>query len=583
MKIGIIQMNPIVGDISGNISKIMQAAKSMTEADLIVAPELSIIGYPPRDLLNRSDFVEANVKAATALVEFTKSIPSALAFGFAIPRVMDGKSNYNAVLVAKNGEILTQRAKTLLPTYDVFEEAIYFEPGDSTSPLNFEVVEIAGTKVGFVICEEAWNDRDFWAKRLYNHDPVETMCKNGAEYIVSLNASPYRQGVLETRHKMVAEHCRSNNVGFAYINMVGYNDDVGFDGNSFLMNRNGDIVFHAIGFDEHFEIANTEAAPLPSHIIGEESWEEEVVKALILGIRDYFGKLNIQGPAIIGLSGGIDSALVAYLASQALPAIRPKSSRVIGIGMPSEFSSEGSVYDANTIARTLGIRFAVEPIRTQHDAMRVAVDDINEQLYSPLGTYAECKESGVTDENLQARIRGAYLMAIANFHNGIVLSTGNKSEMAVGYCTLYGDMCGGLAVISDVCKTDVYSICRWINKNHRQEIIPWATINKKPSAELRADQHDQQSLPPYELLDATMKLYVEDYRSPEQIIQELVTEEKAIAYLRDHNRMMDADIIKVCKLIRNNQFKRVQSPTGLKVTSKLFKMGYRMPIVHRWS
>lgn len=587
MKIALAQINTVVGDVSGNVEKAVLTLKKFgDQADLIVLPELLTVGYPTRDLLYRKDLISSNIDAADILIRATKETRAAVVFGCAQPNIVDGgKPLFNAAFAAAGGQKVNERHKSLLPTYDVFEEDIYFEPGTKD---DFKVFSINGTNVGVIICEEAWNQSEFWPKHLYPFDPVAEIVKAGAQQIVVINSSPYRRGIPQLRRQMIAAHAKRHGVGIAYVNQVGYNDDVGFDGNSFAVNGGGEMIAHVQSFTEDAILFDTFDRPIPE-ITYEIDWQHEIIQALILGIRDYFGKQGINGPALIGLSGGIDSALVAFLATQALG-----KERVVGIGMPSQFSSRGSVSDAEQIAKKLGIHFAVQPIVVAHSDMRRAVDCMNHYLTGgkPDGSgppapelfgrkIVMCEDSGVTDENLQARIRGTYLMALANYYNGLVLSTGNKSEMAVGYCTLYGDMCGGLAVISDVYKTWVFDICRYINEMHRAEIIPWNTINKPPSAELRKDQKDSDSLPPYELLDEVVVRYVEQGKHPQEIIDDLVTEDRAMAYLGTHNRTIQDDIVRVCRMICRAQFKRIQSPTGLKVTARLFKMGYRLPIVHK--
>lgn len=579
MKVALVQINTIVGDVDGNLSKaekyIQQVDKNV---DIILLPELLTTGYPPRDLLFREDLIETNLEAKEKLIKLTENFESTIAFGYVERSDTDGvKPIRNAICIAHKGKVLQTRFKTLLPTYDVFEEYRYFEPGLKT----FEPVEINGIRVGFVICEEAWNDKDFWKHHLYDVDPVAEMVKAGAQFICCINASPYRKGIAQTRRNMISQNCTKHGVAFAYVNQTGYNDEVGFDGNSFVCNKRGDIIAHGLCFTEQTITCDLADQPLPP-MAYEIPWQQEVLLALQNGIKDYFDKLGIKGPAIIGLSGGIDSALVAYLATMALG-----KDRVIGIGMPSVFSSEGSVSDAELIAKKLGIHFVVEPIKEQHISMRKAVRNISSGLFSNTfrtlfdQPFREVEDSGITDENLQPRIRGMYLMAISNYFNGIVLSTGNKSEMAVGYCTIYGDMCGGLAVISDVFKTEIFDLCKFINEIARDEIIPWNTINKPPSAELKKDQKDSDSLPPYETLDKILYRLVDEGKSPKKIYGELVTVGALVEYLRETNRSLEKDIIWTCRAVSRNEFKRKQAPTGLKISAKHFKYGWTQPIVHK--
>lgn len=573
MKIALAQINTIVGDVSGNLKLakdfIEQAEKQ--GSDLILFPELLTTGYPPKDLLFREDLIDLNLEAKDELVKLTENISATIIFGYVERTNKNGcKPLYNAACVASGGKVIQTRFKTLLPTYDVFEEYRYFEPG----PKVFEPFEIKGRKVGVIICEETWNN-DYWVNNLYDIDPVAEMVKAGATDIACINSSPYRIGIPETRRKMIAKLCIKHDVTFSYVNQIGYNDEVGFDGNSFVLNKAGKVIAFGLPFYQEIVYADTVNGQAVSESSYQFDWQLVAINALTTGIKDYCGKIGIKGPAIIGLSGGIDSALVAYLATVALG-----KDQVIGVGMPSEFSSEGSVTDAEMIAKKLGIRFLLEPIKSQHNEFRNAVDSMLMQNGEST-MVPSCSESGVTDENLQARIRGMLLMALANYYNGIVLSTGNKSEMAVGYCTLYGDMCGGLASISDLYKTQIFDICKYINTTLKDEIIPWNTINKPPSAELRKDQKDSDSLPPYETLDAILFKYVDEAKSPKQIAKEMLTLDAEIKYEKATGRNLKNDIVWTCNAVIRNEFKRKQSPTGLKVSQKLFKYGWTQPIVHK--
>lgn len=601
MKIGIVQLNTIVGDIEENVAKGILAIEANVNsgAEIIVLTELFTIGYPPKDLITRKDQVKLNEYGLGKIIKYSKDIPEKIIIVGYVERnyVVGEKANFNSAVAIKNGAIIASRRKELLPTYDVFAEDRYFQPGTREYNAANSIFEFNGKKIGLIICEEAWNDQEFWKEIIYDHDPVEDSVKNGAEYIISINASPYRMGVVETRHNMVSAHCKKHNIGFCYVNQVGYNDDVGFDGSSFVMNKNGEFVYNSPMWRQDIVVVDTESDPVE---YSKPEWQQEVLGALTTGIRDYWQKLGIKGPAIIGLSGGIDSALVAFLATASLGA-----KNVIGVGMPSEFSSSGSVSDAEKLAQALGIRFAIEPIQSAHTQIRIAVDDVNDQLFTKddngmqktlsmiRGTNTpvvqeifgknriRIEDSGVSDENIQARIRGIYLMTLANFYNGIVLSTGNKSEVAVGYCTIYGDMCGGLSVISDLYKTKVFDLCRWINETTKQEIIPWNTINKPPSAELRKDQKDQDSLPPYDVLDTILEMFVEKAMSPEEICAKYASVDASAKYLVATNRNLVNDIYWVCQMVIRNEFKRKQAATGLKLTSKMFKDGWQYPIVHK--
>lgn len=577
MKIATVQLDYIIADVLPNAEKAIQAIRSVQHSnpDIVVLTEMLTTGYPPKDLLYRKDLIDLNLQARDKIVALTSEIKSAVVFGYVENNpVKGGKPYLNSGCIAKDGKIIKLRRKTLLPTYDVFAEDRYFEP--LISPGEFDPVEIAGRKVALLICEETWNAD----KSLYSHDPVEESVKAGADYLVVINASPYRRGVVDQRHALMSNHCITHRVEAVYVNQVGFNDNVGFDGDSFAMNTSGQIVFHAPMWREDISIFDTDSTEVPE-IAWEREWQEEVICGLTVGIRDYFDKNGIKGPAIVCNSGGIDSALVLYLAIRAMG-----FGRVISIAMPSEFSSEHSLTDAKKLADGMGVQHLVIPIKSIHHQMRKRIDIGNTDLR--VGTWdifgvenKPTEDSGVTDENIQARIRGMIGMAYANRFSGLVLSTGNKSEMATGYCTMYGDMCGGLAVISDLFKTDIYKLCPWINETYKEEIIPKNTINKAPSAELRPGQFDQQSLPPYELVDDVLRRYVEQHISPRDIKEELITDQAIMEYLSKTGRMLEKDIEKVILLTINSEYKRQQAPTGLKMSNKLFKCGWDMPIAHR--
>lgn len=578
MKIALVQFNPIVGDILGNTSAMLKVINNIgNSADVIVFSELATTGYPPHDLLLKSNFVDDNIQAKDRIVQATTDIKAAVIFGYAERNFVDGaKPLFNAVCVAQGGKTLQTRYKSLLPTYDVFEERRYFEPGSID---NIMPVTIAGVSVGVIVCEESWNDRKFWDNHEYPYDPVDILKKRGAQYIIRVNASPFRLQDSETsvakfRLQMVQEQTKRHSLPGCYVNQVGANDELIFDGNSFALDGEGNIVAWATPFNpdiiafEHNATGKYDTLDEFSSGLYDEKPEHQVLNALILGVRDYFRKQPYfaKAPAFIGLSGGIDSALVAYIAVQALG-----PDRVVGVSMPSEYSSDHSKSDAALLARKLGIRFITEPIVDPHSALRIAIDDMNcnllEQRFGR-DKFIPCKnDTGTTDENLQARIRGMYLMALSNYHNGMVLSTGNKSELAVGYCTLYGDMCGGLAVISDVPKTMVFRIAKFINNTTHEEIIPWNTINKPPSAELKPGQFDQQTLPPYDVLDGIIERFVDNHESVAQITKEMGPD-------------LAETIKSVCRKIMNNEYKRRQAPKGLKITRKHFGYGWHMPIVH---
>lgn len=583
MNIGIAQLNTIVGDVQGNLAKGRAAVEDCVKngAKVVVLSELFTTGYPPKDLIWRRDLISTNLEAVATINGWSKELGVAIVYGFIEPNPVDGeKDHFNAVMTSIDGKPANIRHKTLLPTYDVFNEDRYFQAGDPAK--EFQPVVIDGVSCGIINCEEAWNDPSFWKERIYKINPVAEMVKNGAKMIIVVNASPFREDVFEKRVQMMSAHCKLHNVPCVYVNQVGYNEDVGFDGRSFAMNHKGEVTYLAAAFREEVAVVSCDDFTLPDKVLYM-PWQQEMLFALTTGIRDYFNKLGISGPAIIGLSGGIDSAIVAYLATMALG-----KDRVIGVGMPSEYSSEHSKSDAEQLAQKLGIRWALQPIRLPHNSLRAAINGILDQLYYRDGgkglfgrEHALVEDSGVTDENIQARTRMLYLMGVANFFNGILLTTGNKSETAVGYCTLYGDMSGGLAVISDVLKTKVFDICRWINEQMRDEIIPWNTINKPPSAELRPGQTDQQSLPPYEVLDEIIVAYVEDELAPSEIEKAMYSYDRAMKYKANTGRDLVNDIYWVCQTTDRNEHKRKQSATGLKVSKKMFKMGREIPIVHK--
>lgn len=542
MKIALAQLNLIVGDISGNESQILAAYQRGIAAgcDIVICPELALTGYAPRDLLLKGGFVDANLAAVDRLACATTE--TALLVGFVGESdVRPGRPFTNSVALLQDGKIQTIRHKTLLPTYDVFDEDRYFEPANENLPIDFK-----GRKIGLTICEDLWNDEDFWPQRRYRNNPVTQLVSAGVEIIFNLSASPWHLGKNQIRHKMLRKLASKTGLPVVYCNLVGGNDELVFDGGSLVINSEGELVAEAKMFSEDF-IVSDPFTDKPAR--GETLCDEEkLYRALVLGVRDYFTKCNFK-TAVLGLSGGIDSALTAVIAVDALGA-----KNVRGISLPSQFSSQGSLDDARVLAEKLGIRYDVIPIQPLFAAAK-------EQLKNVFGERAE----DTTEENLQARQRGVLLMAISNKFGSLLLTTGNKSELAVGYCTLYGDMCGGLAVISDLPKTTVYQLSNWINRD--EEIIPAASITKPPSAELRPDQKDQDSLPPYEILDAILDAYVVEMRSPAEIVK-LGFEEPIVR--------------RVIGLINANEYKRRQAAPGLKVTSKAFGVGRRIPIAQRY-
>ncbi len=540
MKIALGQINTTVGDFSGNAAKITEYAhRAKAEgAGLILFPELAICGYPPRDLVDRPAFVARNRETAERIAVETSGI--AVICGVVTPSGTDaGKTVMNSAALLMDGKIAFVQSKMLLPTYDVFDEMRNFAPAKSQSLFPF-----CGNRMALTICEDAWNDERFWKKRLYTVDPVASLIQAGGNFVLNISASPFWIGKREFRRDMLASIARQNKVPVALVNQVGGNDSLVFDGSSVVLNREGKIIAQGKSFEEDLIFFDSQSLTGDMHeqIAGDEA---SAYSALVLGTRDYMHKCGFQR-AIIGLSGGIDSALTAAIATDAIGA-----ENVIGVGMPGPYSSQGSIDDARNLAKNLGIRFELISINPAYEAYR-------EMLR---GVFAGQKED-VTEENLQSRARGMLLMALSNKFGAIVLSTGNKSELAVGYCTLYGDMAGGLAVISDVPKTMVYRLSEYVNSRHA--VIPQATLEKPPSAELRPNQKDSDSLPPYEILDAVLEDYVEDSHSAEQIAA-------------DHR--FDIEVVRrVMRMVDRVEYKRQQAAPGLKISPKAFGYGRRFPI-----
>ncbi len=560
MKIAIAQLNPTIGDLTQNAQMILDAAEKAVqqEAKLLLTPELSLCGYPPRDhLLNPSFITKMSEQLETLAQQLPHQLTVLVGLATSNPHAeaKGEKPLHNSIALIEAGTVVTYFHKRLLPTYDVFDEVRYFESGKQSNCFVIKAEQGNGSLVpitiGVTICEDLWNDEKFWGKRNYAYNPLEDLANHGADLIVNLSASPYSRGKQKLREAMLRHSACHYAIPIVYTNQVGANDDLIFDGTSVALNRQGKLVSRAHPFQEDLMI--TEFSPsqhnlLPTEIApASENAEEEMWNALVLGVKDYARKCGFE-KVVIGLSGGIDSSLVAAIARSALGA-----DKVLGVLMPSPYSSAGSVSDAEALVNNLGIRSITLPIQP---AM-AAYDEILAPLFA--GT-----EFGVAEENLQSRIRGNLLMAIANKFNYLLLSTGNKSEMAVGYCTLYGDMNGGLAVISDVPKTQVYALCRWLNQ--AQEIIPETVINKAPSAELKPDQQDQDSLPSYDILDEILHRFIHEHQAPNQII----------------SAGFDSEIVqKVTTLVRKAEFKRRQAPPGLKVTDRAFGTGWRMPIASR--
>ncbi len=541
MKIALAQINPTIGDFAGNIGKIVEASRQASErgARLTVFSELALCGYPPADLLEKPDFLKRCRSAVDQLAAATADLPTAVLVGVALPAASgSGKPAVNAAVLLDKGAVLLEQHKRLLPFYDVFDEQRYFAPARQQ-----QVVQMDGVALAVSICEDAWNDKNFWPRRLYSIDPMEELMRQKPAIHINLSSSPFWHGKREIRREMLAAIASRDGIPVLMCNQVGGNDSLIFDGSSLAINGSGELVAQAASFQEDLIVVDPFSAPpiAPSP----EDETELAYRALVLGTRDYVRKCGFK-KVLVALSGGIDSALVAAIAAEALG---PEN--VLAIGMPSPYSSPGSIEDSRKLAANLGIRYEVIAISELFAAYNRALEPI----------FAGLKPD-TTEENIQSRIRGNLLMALSNKFSSLVLTTGNKSEMAVGYCTLYGDMVGALAVIGDLVKTRVYAVCRWINRE--REIIPHAILEKPPSAELRPDQKDTDSLPPYEVLDPILEAYVERYETPEQIAQ---TNGFSIELVRQ-----------VLRLVERAEYKRQQAAPVLKVTSKSFGFGRRFPI-----
>jgi NAD+ synthase (glutamine-hydrolysing) len=550
MKIALAQTNSTVGDLCGNAERILAFSRRAAEAgaNVVVFPELCLTGYPPRDLLEKESFLDRTEQHLERLAADAGPLNVTLICG-TVTRTgsSTGLPIYNSAAVLQGGRIAFRQHKMLLPTYDVFDEARYFEPAAKQSPL-----ALGDAVYALTICEDIWNDKQYWERRRYSRDPVEELASAGARILISINASPYHMGKRAQRTEIFTATARHFRVPIVYVNQVGGNDQLLFDGTSFAMSPDGEIIASAASFEEDLVMVDTETLTGDHH--GNLSEEcDAVYQALAMGTRDYIRKCGFER-VIVGLSGGIDSALTVAIAVDAVG-----KENVIGVAMPGPYSSEHSVTDARDLAHNLGIRFELIPIKSQYQACF----DVLEPLFAGDGSAI-----GVTEENLQSRLRGLTLMALSNKWGALVLTTGNKSELAVGYCTLYGDMCGGLAVISDVPKTLVYSLARVANKRHTNA-IPENTFVKPPSAELRPDQKDSDSLPPYEMLDQILRLYIENNDSPRHIADALG---------------LPATIVRdIVNKVDRNEYKRQQAAPGLKVTTKAFGIGRRFPIAQRFS
>ena len=542
MKIAIAQLNATVGDFDRNCDSILAAYRQAVaqRAELVVTPELSITGYPPQDLIFKSRFVPLNLEKLDELDRAVGEVPLIVGF-ISAANEESGPGFQNSAALLQRGQPRQCIAKASLPTYDVFDEERYFKPGGEFKPF-----KINRRKVGLTICEDIWRDK-YLPRQLYEVDPAKELVAQGAEIIVNLSASPFFLGKPAIRAEMVSALAAKYRVPFFYCNTIGANDQLIFDGHSLAANSNGEIIARLAGFREEVAIVDGNDASATA-VTQSENNEAELHDALVLGVADYCAKCGFRS-AVLGLSGGIDSAVVACLAVAALGA-----ENVLGVTMPTQYSSRGSIQDSQILAENLGIKLLEISIQRAFECVREQFRDI----------FAGLPED-TTEENMQPRLRGMTLMALSNKFGHLVLTTGNKSELAVGYCTLYGDMAGGLAVISDVPKTLVYSLARWINRE--QEIIPRNTIEKPPSAELKPDQKDQDTLPPYEILDPILQLYVEEQRSVAEIMA----------------RGFDEQIVRwVVRRVDMNEYKREQAAPGLKVTSKAFGLGRRMPIAQRF-
>ncbi|MEY2537659.1 MAG: hypothetical protein QOG67_1399 [Verrucomicrobiota bacterium] len=540
MKIGFAQLNTTVGDLKGNFDKILRAYERLAAegADLILTPELAITGYPPQDLIFKSRFVPETLEAVERLHERVGK--AALLVGFVDRNAGRGKPFHNAAALLERGRPIRKTHKSLLPTYDVFDEDRYFEPASRVEPF-----EVGRKKVGITICEDIWTEH-YLPRPLYDVEPVKSLIDQGADFIVNLSASPFNLHKPAVRREMVGALARAYQRPIFYCNAVGGNDQLVFDGNSIAVNSKGDLIAQLASFREEERVIESEESSVIE--LRERPVPEDLFAALSLGLRDYVSKCNFKS-AVLGLSGGIDSAVVAAIAVEALGA-----DNVVGVSMPSQYSSRGSIEDALALSRNLGIKSFQIPIT---DAFAVLKGQFKEIFKG--------KPEDITEENIQPRLRAIILMALSNKFGHLVLSTGNKSELAVGYCTIYGDMAGGLSVISDVPKTMIYELARWINRD--REIIPKSTVEKPPSAELKPNQKDQDTLPPYDVLDEILRLYVEENLSARDIISHGF-DEKTVRWVQ---RRVDL-----------NEYKREQAAPGLKVTTRAFGVGRRMPIAQKY-
>lgn len=543
MKIALCQIDPIIGNLEYNKQKIIAGYRKAAEAkaDLAIFPELSLVGYPPLDLVEKKEFRSAVNKAAKEIASQTINV--GLLFG-AITEDDDkvGTDIHNSAILCFDGKIQFVQHKTLIPNYDVFDEMRYFDPAESVSVFDFK-----GEKLGISICEDIWNDADYWYRRRYHKDPITDLMNQKASILINISASPYSYGKRCARQEMLSVLTRKDKIPLAYVCCVGAQTDLIFDGASMCFDDAGNLVKIGKAFDEDFILFDTEKKYDPIQKC-ESSFEEEVYNSLVFGLKEYCRKLNFN-KVLVGLSGGMDSALVTCIAVDALGA-----ENVHVMLLPSKYSSEGSIKDSEKLINNLGIK-----------SNNVSIQPVVDKTLNQLNPILDFSIKPIAEENLQARVRGIYLMAYSNNNGYLLLTTGNKSEMAVGYCTLYGDMCGGLAVIADVYKTDVYRIANFINRD--KEIIPNAIIKKAPSAELKPNQTDQDTLPPYEILDKILRMYLEENKEYNEI-KDIIGDELLVA--------------KILRMVDFNEFKRYQAAPALRVSSKAFGYGRRFPIVQGW-
>jgi len=543
MRIALLQLNQTVGDLSGNAVRIRDGVREAQRqrADLVVTSELALLGYLPRDLLLEQDLIREGWQVLKELASELSGAPSVLV-GVTEPNEgAEGRPLFNTAALLVDGEVRARLRKSLLPTYDVFDEDRYFEPAEDSRVLRF-----GDAALGITICEDLWNDRDFWKRRRYHRDPVEQLARAGAQCVINLSASPFTVGKQRLREAMLGQMAAKHGLPLAYVNQVGGNDDLVFDGRSCAFDASGKLIARARGFAEDLLVVDTDASV--GRIEEDElEPEAEIWKALVLGTRDYVRKCGFSR-VLLGLSGGIDSSVTAVVAAEAVGA-----ENVLGVLMPSPYSSRHSIVDAERLAQKLRVSTLVLPI-----------ESIMQAFEGTLASAFVGYERDVTEENVQARIRGNLLMALSNKYGALLLTTGNKSELAVGYCTLYGDMSGGLAVISDVPKTMIYRLARWLNR--RRVVIPESVLIKAPSAELRPNQTDQDSLPPYDVLDEILVRHIEQHQSAEEIVSQGFNEDS---------------VWHVMELVRTAEFKRKQAAPGIKVTDRAFGVGWRMPIARK--